>query len=598
MISGHVPTIIAKRRSVLPRHPESVLPNLPSRLLPVAIVVALTFPAAAQSERPQSKGYRSSPTGNYLAGKLASSSRDMEAAATYLREALRSDPNNAELLARTFDVVLGSGDVNGSFPLAERVIRSDRYNRIARTALAVRSAKTGQFQAARQHLAFATRGPIGDLTAALMTSWSLAGEKNVKLAIDSLDKLQGPEWYAALKDLHAGLILDMTGRVKDAGVRLERAYQQDKNALRTVDAYARWLSRNESNEKAIELYREFAKSLPEHPLVEAAIEEMKTGKLMPLIRTLDAGIAEVLFGLGSALGRQGGEDYGLYYLTLALYLQPDHALALSSLGDLFEALKKPELAIQAFSRVPANSPLKRNAEIQRAFNLDALERTGEARELLEKLAQQYPKDLEVTIALGNLLRVRKDFAKAADIYSKAIEVVSSPTRQHWSYFYFRGISYERSKQWPKAEKDFEKALELFPDQPQVLNYLGYSWIDQGVNLDKGMVMIRRAVELRPNDGYIIDSLGWAHYRLGQFDDAVRELERAILLKPEDPTINDHLGDAYWRVGRRLEATFQWRHAVDLKPEPEDLPKIEEKLKTGLKDDAAPKAAMESKKDGG
>lgn len=561
------------------------------------IVAVLAVPAAAQGER-RSKEYRSSPTGNYLAGKLASSSRDLEQAATYLREALRADPNNPELLARTFEVVLGSGDVNASFALAERLIRVDRFHRIARTALAVRSAKSGQFQTARTHLGFATRGPIGDLTAALIVAWTHAGEKNIKLAIDSLDKLQGPEWYSALKDLHAGLILDLTGRVKDAGIRLERAYQQDKNALRTVDAYARWLSRNESNEKASELYREFAKTLPNHPLVEAAIDEMKTSRLMPLIRSVDAGVAEVLFGLGSALSRQGGEDYGLYYLTLALYLQPDHALAISSLGDLFEALKKPELAIQAFARVPAGSPLKRNAEIQRAFNLDALERTDEARELLEKLAQQYPADLEVTIALGNLLRVRKDFAKAAEVYSKAIEAVPNPTRQHWSYFYFRGISYERSKQWPKAEKDFEKALELYPDQPQVLNYLGYSWIDQGVNLDKGMVMIRRAVELRPNDGYIIDSLGWAHYRLNQFEDAVRELERAILLRPEDPTINDHLGDAYWRVGRKLEATFQWRHALDLKPEPEEIPKIQEKLKIGLKDDATPKADVDAKKNGG
>ncbi len=582
--------------------------KLSLRSFSVAVIAgALCLPAVAQAERPpastkqsQAPTYRSSPAGNYLAGRLAGSSRDLTEAANYLRTALRFDPNNPELLAKTFDAVLGSGDVNGSFPLAERVIKADRFNRIARTALAVRSAKANQFQNSRGHLAFATRGPIGDLTAGLIVGWTHAGEKNLKLAVDSLDKLQGPEWYSALKDLHAGLILDMAGRSKEAGVRLERAYQQDKNALRTVDAYARWVSRNEDNDKAIALYREFAKTLPEHPLVEAAIAEMKTGKLPPLIRSVDAGIAEVLFGLGAALGRQGGEDFGLYYLTLALYLQPDHTLALSSLGDLFEALKKPELAIEAFARVPANSPLKRNAEIQRAFNLDAMERTVEAKAILEKLAGEYPKDMEVIIALGNLLRVRKDFAAAADVYSKAIDNVPNPTRQQWSYFYFRGIAYERSKQWPKAEKDFEKALELFPDQPQVLNYLGYSWVDQGVNLDKGLAMIRRAVELRPNDGYIIDSLGWAYYRLGKFEDATRELERAVILRPEDPTINDHLGDAYWKVDRKLEAGFQWRHARDLKPEPEELPKIEEKIKSGLKDDAsAPKADADGKKaDGG
>ncbi len=158
----------------------------------------------------------------------------------------------------------------------------------------------------------------------------------------------------------------------------------------------------------------------------------------------------------------------------------------------------------------------------------------------------------------------------------------SPGRQHWTLFYFRGICLERTKDWPRAEKDLEKALELFPEQPQVLNYLGYSWVDQGLYLDKALKMIRRAVELRPNDGYIVDSLGWAYFRLGRYDESTSELERAIELKPEDPVINDHLGDSYWKVGRELEARFQWTHARDNKPEPEDLTKIEEKLKSGLK----------------
>jgi Flp pilus assembly protein TadD len=163
-------------------------------------------------------------------------------------------------------------------------------------------------------------------------------------------------------------------------------------------------------------------------------------------------------------------------------------------------------------------------------------------------------------------------------------------------YYFRGICNERSKQWPNAEADFKKALQLSPDQPLVLNYLGYSWIDQGVNLDDGMRMIERAVEQRADDGYIVDSLGWAYYRLGNYDEAVKNLEHAVELKPEDPTINDHLGDAYWRAGRVLEARFQWSHARDLNPEPDDLAKIEDKLKSGLPDAAA--AAERAKKPGG
>src|SRR6185295_10548584 len=225
--------------------------------------------------------------------------------------------------------------------------------------------------------------------------------------------------------------------------------------------------------------------LPNHPLIETPVADLKAGKtLTPMVRTAAAGASEVLFGLGAALGRQGGEDIGLIYLQLAIYLDPDHPLALLSLADLYEAMKKPELAIEAYGRVPLTSPLKRNANIQLGLNLEALERSDEAKKTLDQLVEQKPEDLEAIVALGNVLRSRKQFKEAAVIYSKAVARVSEPTRQHWTLFYFRGICYERDKDWPSAEKDLQKALELFPDQPQVLNYLGYSWVDQGLYLDK------------------------------------------------------------------------------------------------------------------
>jgi Flp pilus assembly protein TadD len=243
--------------------------------------------------------------------------------------------------------------------------------------------------------------------------------------------------------------------------------------------------------------------------------------------------------------------------------------------------------------------LRRNAEIQLAINLDSLDRTDEARQHLDKLIAQRPNDLEAIIALGNILRGRKMFAECADTYSKGIATIAKPEKPNWLIFYFRGICNERSKQWSKAEADLKKALELFPDQPHVLNYLGYSWVDQGINLDEGMNMIRRAVDQRPDDGYIVDSLGWAYFRIGKYDEAVRYLERAVELKPEDPTINDHLGDGYWRVGRTLEARFQWAHARDLKPEPDELHKIEEKIKSGMAEDTSSSAqADRNKKPGG
>jgi tetratricopeptide (TPR) repeat protein len=495
--------------------------------------------------------------------------------------------------------VLATGNIEDSLPLAERLVGFERSHRIARLALAARAIKRSQFASARSHLALSVRGPIADLTATLMTAWTLAAGGDVKNAVASVDRLQGPDWYAAFKDLHAGLMLDVAGQRKEAGTRLERAYEQDKNALRTADAYARWAARNGNRKRALEVYTAFAAVLPNHPLIDMAVSEIEAGRQpAAFVRSAQAGAAEVLFGLGTALGRQGGEDLGLVYLNLALYLDPDHPLALLSLGDLYESLKKPELAIDAFARMSTNSPLKRNAEIQRALNLDALERTDEAREHLTRLLEKYPRDLEANIALGNVLRARKRYSEAAEIYSKAVSLVKEPSRQHWTLFYFRGICYERAKQWPLAEKDFLKSLELNADQPQVLNYLGYSWVDQGVNLDKGLEMIKKAVELRPNDGYIVDSLGWAYYRLGRYEDAVKELERAIELRPEDPVINDHLGDAYWKVGRRLEANFQWRHSLDMKPEPEDLPRIQAKLTDGLKDESPPPTAGNAKTPGG
>jgi Flp pilus assembly protein TadD len=202
------------------------------------------------------------------------------------------------------------------------------------------------------------------------------------------------------------------------------------------------------------------------------------------------------------------------------------------------------------------------------------------------------------MALGNTLRGRKQYTECANAYGRGIATIAEPERSHWTIYYFRGICYERSKQWEKAEADLKMALKLYPDQPYVLNYLGYSWIDQGVNLEEGMRMIRRAVEQRPEDGYIVDSLGWAYYRMGNYEEAMKHLERAVELRPDDPVINDHLGDVYWQLGRKLEAIFQWSHARDLKPEPEELAKILEKLKSGLSAESASAAdAGKQKKPG-
>jgi Flp pilus assembly protein TadD len=443
------------------------------------------------------------------------------------------------------------------------------------------------------------RGPITDLAATLLAAWASYGSGDVKGGIEAIDKLQGAEWYALFKDLHAGLILDLAGQKKEAGKRFDRAHKLDASALRLVEAYGSWLSRNGKKDEAMKVFQAFDAQLPRHPLIVAAMDKLREGKsLAPMVETPQAGAAEVLYGLGAALGRRGGEDLGLVYLQLALYLAPNQPLALLSLADLYEQLKNPLLAIKTYERVPQNSPLRRNAEIQLSVNLDTIERTDEAKQRLGKLIADRPDDIDAIMALGNILRARKAFDECAEVYGKGIATIAKPERPNWLIFYFRGICHERAKKWQQAEDDLKEALKLYPDQPHVLNYLGYSWIDQGINLDEGMRMIRRAVEQRPDDGYIVDSLGWAHYRLGNFEEAVKHLERAVELKPDDPTINDHLGDVYWKVGRILEARFQWSHARDLKPEPDDLAKIKQKLASGLPEDTSSEAnAGKAKKPG-
>ncbi len=573
-------------------------PLLPWRAAIIGAAVFAVLPQAYAAPTEQEL-LHDNPAGNYLAARHAGTERDSAAAAAYYLNVLKADPKNPDLLGRAFLSVLTGGDIDQAGKLADRLLQVDRTDRIARLVVGVRALKQKDYSTARQNFAQSVRGPVTDLTATLLAAWALAGSGDTRASIDTMDKLSGPDWYSIFKDLHAGLILDLANNKKDAGKRYERAYKVDPTAVRMVEAYGRYLARGGNKADALKVYGDFNKVLPDHPLIVQEMKAVNDGDKLPLlVDSPQAGAAEALYGLGASIGRRGGEDLALIYLQLALYLEPSHAMALLSLADLYESLKKPDLAIKVYERVPASSPLSRNAEIQLAGDLDQLDRSDEAKKRLDHVIAEHPKDTEAILALGNIQRGRKEFAECADTYGKAIDTIAKPDKSNWVVFYFRGICYERSHQWPGAEADMKKALELFPEQPLVLNYLGYSWVDQGVHLDDGMDMIRRAVEQRPDDGYIVDSLGWAYFRTGNYDEAVKNLERAVELKPDDPTINDHLGDAYWRVGRTLEAHYQWTQAKDLGPEKEDLPKIEAKIKDGLPDDKSSAAdADKSKKPG-
>ena len=555
--------------------------------------------AAPPSEAPSSDSGVSQP-GNYLAGLIASSDRDTASAETYYREALRLDPRNPDLLERTFAAALSNGDEQNADALAERLLIRDPTNSLARLSTAVHAIQQGQYGVARAQLL--TGDPRSrDITTGLLIAWCYAGQNDPRRALDTLDRIRDPA-LAAFRDYNVGLISEQFGNSSEARRRLKSAYEADKSTLRFADAYGRFLATHGDVDGAKGVYRDYSALAPHHPVVEGALADLDAGRvLVPFVRSPKEGAAEVLYGLGAVGSRQGDELSALIYLRLSLYLRPSSDLTEVTLANLFERMKQSEQAIAAYQQVPATSPFREDADIQVALLLDGMGKSDEALQRMKELVAARPNDVDALTALAGLQRAAKKYAEAAATYDRAIAAVGVPQRDNWTLFYFRGICFERDKQWPKAEADFKKALQLYPDQPLVLNYLGYSWVDQGVNLEEAFKMLRRAVELQPNDGYIIDSLGWAHFKLGQYDEAAQTLERAIALKPADPVLNDHLGDAYWRINRRTEAHFQWNHARDMGPDPEDLPAILKKIQVGLPDTTAAQPApvkAETQKSGG
>jgi tetratricopeptide (TPR) repeat protein len=539
-----------------------------------------------------------SQPGNYLSALVASADRDTPAAEVFYREALRVDPRNPELLERAFAAALANGDETTASSLGEGLVARDPNNSLARLAIAVRDIEQGQYALARGRLTNSD-ARARDLTTALLVAWCYAGQSDLRRALDALDRIRDPAAFA-FRDYHAGLIASLLGNLPEAQKRLRSAYTNDKSSVRFADAYARLLSAQGDSIGATKVYGDFSTIVPRHPIIQGALAELEAHHpLEPLIHNAKEGAAEALYGLGSAGGRQGDELLALVYLRLSLYLRPSSDLTAVTLASLFEQLKRSDDAIAAYQLVPALSPLKVGADIQIALELDGADRKEEAVRRLNDIISQRPHDVEALSALAELQRSAKKYVDAAATYDTAIAAVGIPQRDNWTLFYFRGICYERSKQWPLAEADFKKALELYPDQPLVLNYLGYSWVDQGLNLEEAFKMLRKAVELRPTDGYIVDSLGWAHYKLKQYGEATETLEKAINLKPADPILNDHLGDAYWRVNRRTEAQFQWNHARDMGADAEDLPAILRKIDLGLNDSATGASPKDDlKKEGG
>lgn len=528
-------------------------------------------------------------SGAYLAGKAAETDNDLTSAIAYYKQAMAMDPDNQALQQNLMLAMVANGEFDAALPIAEKLKTVADVERFSRVALAIDAIRKKNFIEAESLLKLALTSDLDKLIAGVMTAWVKTGAGDAKAGMDHLGTLKGPEWYNLFLNVHRALIADYADLKTEAAAAYEETTVARSQAdvapeayVRLIESYAGFLARQGDKAKALEVLRRVDEFNPMRPTTAALRTDIEAGKpIAKLVPTVDDGAAEVLLDIASALNRGGGEAFVRLYLQMARALSPKNDAVLVQLGGVAEQQDNLEEALAFYGMVPETSPLKRIADLQMGLDYAELKRTDEAVKHLSALIDKEPGDMRAYLALGGVHSGADDFASAAKVYDRAVERLKSPQRADWSIFYQRGIAYERLKKWPEAEPNFRKALELFPDQPQVLNYLGYSWIDMNMNLEEGLDMIRKAVELRPSDGFIIDSLGWGYYRLGRFEEAVTELERAVALQPADPVLNDHLGDAYWRVGRKLEATFQWSHARDLKPDATVLASVLEKLKNGM-----------------
>jgi tetratricopeptide (TPR) repeat protein len=531
--------------------------------------------------------------GNYLSGRMARGDHDTVAAADFYSKALAGDPSNEIILEQTFLLEAASAHWDRAIQLANELVKVEPAHRIAQFLLGCDAFKRGDYKEADEHFSAARQGPIADLTSTLARAWVQEADGKPDEALATLDSLSDADWAQFYQRYHRALIADVAGKHDIARLAFAQAFKKNPSTLRVAEAYARHAVNANNRKLARDTLKIHIAKASGHPLSEALLADIESGKTPPLLVVTPAdGVAEVFYGIGDALAGEGGLDMGIIFLQFALYVKPDFPLAYAALAEAYEGAKKYDLEMEAFNQIPKDSPLWLNVQIQKAFALNSLDRVDDAKVLLEQLIAQDPKDVRPLDALGNILRSHERYGEAKDYYSRAIALIGKPTKDNWALFYSRGVSNERLKDWAGAEADFKQALELSPEESLVLNYLGYSWIDQGRNLKQAMDYIRKAVKLKPDDGYYVDSLGWAYFRLGNLSGAVEQLERAVELKPDDPVINDHLGDAYWRVGRKLEAKYQWQQALTLKPDDDQTVALKQKIESGLTETADTKSAQD------
>lgn len=529
--------------------------------------------------------------GSYLAARTAAHTNDYRAAAEYFSAAIVRDPNNHKLLEYAITAQVGLGNFDAAGPLADRMAGLGVDNQAAAIVRLARDLKRQDYAAAKAKLAQGTL--VGPLVDGLINAWLQVADgrfSEARVAFDALAQNQDTSVFGLY---HKALALAMVGDFEAAdAIFAGTGGTPVPPTRRAVLAHVQILSQLERNADALALIEQTF-GTDSDPQFASLSERLRAGETLPFdtIRTADDGLAEVFFTVAGLLQGQAADSVTLIFARTGEYLRPDDVDQTLVVATVLMSQGQFDLATATFAKVPTDSPMFYAAEIGRSNALARAGKTEAAIEVMQQLSRSHGDFASVHVALGDRLRGEERYAEAANAYGRAIDLFGEPQLQHWPVYYSRGISLERTGAWDRAEADLRQALALQPDQPQVLNYLGYSLVEKGQKLEEALAMIERAVAARPEDGFITDSLGWALYRMGRYQDAVEPMERAVGLEAVDPVINDHLGDVYWAVGRQMEARFQWRRALSFGPEEKDAQRIRRKLEVGLdavlKEEGAP-----------
>ena len=515
-------------------------------------------------------------SGALLIARFAATEQDMEVSAPAYVRALSFDPDNTELRQQAFLANL-LANTPETVMLAGRLPQ----NPAAILVQANDAARRGDWVQAEARFAALPRQGLFDILRPMLVAWVRTGAGHPDEGIEILRPLAENSKFRPLYALHALMIADVAGQKADGGplLRLTQTEPGGSN-LQVARQLAAWMAAEGRPTDAELLLRRMTEQNEEMPLALPALTAALKNGRKQVTRATD-GLAEVYLSGAGALRGQDANEFAKVMLHLALDIRPDLTTARLLGAEIAVLTKHPERGVQLLAPVRADDPLADVVRFRRALLLDSTGKTDEALAMMAQLATEHADRPEPLIRMGSMLRTKKRFPEAVAAYDRAMALIGTPTRNNWPLFYERGIALERAHDWPRAEQDFLRALDLAPDQPFVMNYLAYSWADMGRNLPRARAMLERAATQRPTDGAIIDSLGWVILRQGDVAGAVSKLERAIELDAADPTINSHLGDAYWAAGRKLEAQFQWRRALALNPEPEDVGKLEAKLRDGL-----------------